>query len=449
MAASGPVAMDTTPPASDSGTVVARRQVCEYGLLPVQSLLPKLDHPPAVLAVAHKLLERATLDPSGQHYVISTDDTAAVLGLCENATKIILDTFQAITPDIPGEAKRRPGIRVHSLVLFLFIQLHSRQGTLANTTEVWPSHRDLECHEAPLSPTRSSSPRAARGAKKGKHQQNRKWFQEQLQHHLQHLAAYPIFIRRHLRHLMLLVLNKIPKGYEAQAGATISAPEFDRLGLLLKAADPSQAQQPLSHLIASLLNNGSADISVVEQWLLANTAGSEEDSGPSEAVQHIRSSGMSSGTGTITQHPGLVEMNGIVKSTVVKGEDMCPNGELRVSDCHDMVLYALSPLQMVSVFGCSDATVVIGEELLALPCPFPSPSLSPSPFPPSPGALHPVPPHWRTSHSCLWGRAVMRGALTSCRGAFSRGCWAGGPPGALREAEAYCCGHAGDHQHVP
>lgn len=52
---------------------------------------------------------------------------------------------------------------------------------------------------------------------------------------------------------------------------------------------------------------------------------------------------------------------GIVKGTVVRGDDLCPNGELRVSDCHDMVLYALTPLKTVSIFGCSDATIVIGK----------------------------------------------------------------------------------------
>lgn len=51
-------------------------------------------------------------------------------------------------------------------------------------------------------------------------------------------------------------------------------------------------------------------------------------------------------------------MQGVVKSTVVRGEDDFPSGLLRVSDCHDSVLYALAPLQYASIYCCSDCTVV-------------------------------------------------------------------------------------------
>ena len=51
-------------------------------------------------------------------------------------------------------------------------------------------------------------------------------------------------------------------------------------------------------------------------------------------------------------------MQGVVKSTVVRGEDEFPSGLLRVSDCHDSVLYALAPLQYASIYCCSDCTVV-------------------------------------------------------------------------------------------
>ena len=60
--------------------------------------------------------------------------------------------------------------------------------------------------------------------KKAKHQQNRKWFQEQLQHHTQHLAVYPSFIRRHLRHLLLLMLNNLPKNLGLPSPSPSSLP---------------------------------------------------------------------------------------------------------------------------------------------------------------------------------------------------------------------------------
>ena len=53
-----------------------------------------------------------------------------------------------------------------------------------------------------------------------------------------------------------------------------------------------------------------------------------------------------------------MDVQGLVKSTVARGEDEFPSGLLRVSDCHDSVVYALAPLQFASIYCCSDCTVV-------------------------------------------------------------------------------------------
>ena len=55
---------------------------------------------------------------------------------------------------------------------------------------------------------------------------------------------------------------------------------------------------------------------------------------------------------------GAVDVQGVCKSTVVRGEDDFPDGLLRITDCHDCVVYALAPLQYATVAGCSDCTVV-------------------------------------------------------------------------------------------
>ena len=41
-----------------------------------------------------------------------------------------------------------------------------------------------------------------------------------------------------------------------------------------------------------------------------------------------------------------MDVQGVCKSTVVRGEGGFPGGTLRVSDCHDTVVYALAPLQV-------------------------------------------------------------------------------------------------------
>lgn len=63
---------------------------------------------------------------------------------------------------------------------------------------------------------------------------------------------------------------------------------------------------------------------------------------------------------TIAVAGGVVDIQGVCKSTVAKGEDDFPDGILRVTDCHDSVIYALAPLQYASITCCSDCTVVVG-----------------------------------------------------------------------------------------
>ena len=52
-----------------------------------------------------------------------------------------------------------------------------------------------------------------------------------------------------------------------------------------------------------------------------------------------------------------MDIQGVCKSTVVRGEDDFPVGVLRVTDCHDTVVYALAPLQYVKIAACSDCQV--------------------------------------------------------------------------------------------
>lgn len=51
---------------------------------------------------------------------------------------------------------------------------------------------------------------------------------------------------------------------------------------------------------------------------------------------------------------------GVHRGTVVRGEGELPTGEVRITDCHDSVVYVLAPLQSALLSGCSDCTIVLG-----------------------------------------------------------------------------------------
>lgn len=57
---------------------------------------------------------------------------------------------------------------------------------------------------------------------------------------------------------------------------------------------------------------------------------------------------------------GSGDIQGVCRNTVARGPGAFPSGSVRILDCHDATIYALAPLQCVSVSCCSDCTVVVG-----------------------------------------------------------------------------------------
>ena len=56
---------------------------------------------------------------------------------------------------------------------------------------------------------------------------------------------------------------------------------------------------------------------------------------------------------------GVVDVQGVCKCTVVRGEGGFPGDTLRVSDCHDTVVYALAPLQVPPAAAAASTSMCI------------------------------------------------------------------------------------------
>ncbi|RVW81475.1 TBCC domain-containing protein 1 [Vitis vinifera] len=56
--------------------------------------------------------------------------------------------------------------------------------------------------------------------------------------------------------------------------------------------------------------------------------------------------------------PSFIE--GISKSSYVKQAPDLKGSSLKVLNCHDSVIYILAPLRFATIYGCSDATIVLG-----------------------------------------------------------------------------------------
>lgn len=54
------------------------------------------------------------------------------------------------------------------------------------------------------------------------------------------------------------------------------------------------------------------------------------------------------------------EITGIHKNTIARGPGAFARNQARISDCHDATIYALAPLDCISISCCSDCVVVVG-----------------------------------------------------------------------------------------
>jgi TBCC domain-containing protein 1 len=172
----------------------------------------------------------------------------------------------------------------------------------------------------------------------------------------------------------------------------ITALEFDRLGFLLRPAGaPSRwrgvapgsgggdemetdAPPPLppprlsaaAPLFAGVPDGAPVPGAALAAWLAAATG--DAPAAPGEAAA-AAAAAAAAGPPSPFDDPlppagvvdgGEVDVQGVCRATVARGEAAFPSGVLRVADCHDAVVYALAPLAHACIVACSDCTIVLG-----------------------------------------------------------------------------------------
>jgi TBCC domain-containing protein 1 len=201
------------------------------------------------------------------------------------------------------------------------------------------------------------------------------------------MRGFGDYIRRNLKLLVELSLDKLPAnagapqaagssgsggatGSSGSGGATagaevayITAQEADRLRFLVQ--PPRQRQStPLSSLIAGLSTPGASlpletVVTILRALWHEETVDSPRLSNLSP-MQHAAALG-SSPSPRAQRQLGLVgpsghvddsSVTGLHKGTVVRGEGDVPGGVLRITDCHEAIVYALAPLQVGTMIHC-------------------------------------------------------------------------------------------------
>lgn len=152
---------------------------------------------------------------------------------------------------------------------------------------------------------------------------------------------------------------------------------FEHLGFLIQFGVKGSEAVPLSQA-APFFANSDPDMPAapvpaaqVHDWLLQKIADSLEHiaeratakenspsngSDPDIAMTDANSNSVKASTSS----RGLTFIEGISKSSYVKQAAEVKGSSLKVLNCHDSVIYILAPLRYATIYGCSDATIVLG-----------------------------------------------------------------------------------------
>lgn len=347
--------------------VQSRREPFEYGLLPI----PKLIFADG-MATLSPLKEKLLRIPTSHPRRVDAAGLADVLQISPADAALVLDILVSV---LPSELEEDPTTAdVRDLVLFLYIQSYKRlvpkthKDSLA-VADVWPSTSVFDGYLSVLTPlqlkrcsSRRSMPSPA----------------DEEAHQLSYLS-------KHMANIVALLADSVEGDGDESLVLTLDS--FQHLGLLIQFTDNGHEGVPLSQAVP-FFENSDANTSVVSvsaskvlDWLLQCI---------STSLEHIaaadKSPTIETGIGEINevditmadastnkaklQLQGLpggfsglrsqTVVEGISKASVVKQASDTTGHLLKVSNCHDSAIYILAPLSYATVYGCSDATIIIG-----------------------------------------------------------------------------------------
>ncbi|CBI30042.3 unnamed protein product, partial [Vitis vinifera] len=265
---------------------------------------------------------------------------------------------------MPGSEIDAVGADVYDLILFLYIQSYKRllprtHKDSAAVADVWPSTSAFDGYLSALSPlqlVRSNS---------------RRFMPSQADEEAHQLS----YLQKHLANILSLLAE--PVEGEGEESLVLTMERFEHLGFLIQFGEKGSEGVTLSQA-APFFANSDPDMPAVpvpaaqvHDWVLQNIASalehiservSAKENGPPNAtdqdVAMADACASSMKSPKSARGPSFIE--GISKSSYVKQAPDLKGSSLKVLNCHDSVIYILAPLRFATIYGCSDATIVLG-----------------------------------------------------------------------------------------
>jgi TBCC domain-containing protein 1 len=306
---------------------------------------------------------------------VATAAIAASLELSEAHAHLVLDSLASVLPEegenvdplaaTPVTEIDSVGADVDDLLLYLYIQSYRRVPSrphrdAAAVADVWPSTSAIDGFLPSISPLQARSASIAKRS-----------MPCQAEEEVHQLA----YVQKHLPSLLALLAESTED--EENGTKVIAAAKFEHLGLLLRAKDADMQSIPLSQAALFFANSDPAmpaapvPVEQVLEWISLHICAASEnfhqkplvkENGPSDPValseapdvtmmDAATSTAGSTGAQTIFLPNGLLQLSkdwrpegltfvdGVVRASVLKGEQDIKGGSLKASPC---LLFSLS-----------------------------------------------------------------------------------------------------------
>lgn len=185
------------------------------------------------------------------------------------------------------------------------------------------------------------------------------------------------YLQKHLANILSLLAEPVEGEGEGEESLVLTMDRFEHLGFLIQFGDKGSEGNQLSQY-APFFANSDPDMPAVpvpatqvHDWLLQNIASAlehiaeraapKENGPPSASDQDVAMADAC--TTSIKASPsarGPSFIEGISKSSLVKQASDLKGSSVKVINCHDSVIYILAPLRYATIYGSSDATIVLG-----------------------------------------------------------------------------------------
>ncbi|TYJ49613.1 hypothetical protein E1A91_A01G146100v1 [Gossypium mustelinum] len=340
-----------------------RREPFEHGLLTIQKLI--FNDPVQALTP----LKQKFASPSTQR--VDSAALAELLQISFDHSRLVLETLASVLhsePDplvtaLPDDVDSI-GADLRDLILFLYIQSYKRllprsHKDSAAVADVWPSMSAFDGYLSALSPlqlVRSN---------------NRRFMPSQADEEVHQLS----YLQKHLANILSLLSEHVEG--ESEESLVLTMEGFEHLGFLIQFGDKGSEVVPLSQAAPFFANSdpdmpaAPVPVSQVHDWLLQTIASSlesitekvsaKENGSPSGSDQDVAmadATPSSAKASLSARSPCFVE--GVSKSSYVKQASDLNSSSVKVINCHDSTIYILAPLRYAIIYGCSDATIVLG-----------------------------------------------------------------------------------------